>query len=96
MFFDDCSDDNTGELIRKFALDYQIPQEKLQIIINIERKMPLFNFYQAAINYCQPFEIFVIVDGDDELIGTQTFKLFNSIYQSKDLWVVYSNFLTSR
>lgn len=58
--------------------------------------MALFNFYEAAKFYCSPYEIFVILDGDDELIGTQVFKLFNSIYQSRDLWVAYSNFLTSK
>lgn len=36
----------------------------------------------------------MIVDGDDEIIGKQVLKLFNSVFQSKDVWLVYSNFIT--
>jgi hypothetical protein len=36
------------------------------------------------------------VDGDDELIGRQVLKLFNAVFQQKNAWFVYSNFLTIR
>ena len=54
------------------------------------------NFYWAAHEFCKPYEIFMIVDGDDELIGKQVFKLFNSIYQNEELWIVYTNFITEK
>lgn len=38
----------------------------------------------------------MIIDGDDELLGKQVFKLFNAIYQRDDLWILYSNFITER
>jgi len=31
------------------------------------------------------------IDGDDELIGNNVFKLFNAIYQSKNPGIAYSN-----
>ena len=34
----------------------------------------------------------MIIDGSDELIGWNTLKLFNAIYQGKTLGYVYSNF----
>jgi hypothetical protein len=35
----------------------------------------------------------VVVDGDDELLGRQVFKLFNAQFQSKGYWLAYSNFI---
>lgn len=52
------------------------------------------NIYKVAHEFCKPHEIFMIVDGDDELVGKQVFKFFNSQFQSKGLWLIYSNFLT--
>lgn len=54
------------------------------------------NLRNAAQNYCKPQEIFMIVDGDDKLIGRQVLKLYNAVFQQKKLWFVYSNFLLSR
>ena len=36
----------------------------------------------------------MIVDGDDELIGRQVFKLFNSQFQEKGIWFMYTNSIT--
>lgn len=33
------------------------------------------------------------VDGDDALIGKQTFNLFNKFYSNPNAWYVYSNFI---
>ena len=38
----------------------------------------------------------MIIDGDDMLIGRQVFKFFSAVMQKKDLWVMYSNFMTPR
>lgn len=48
----------------------------------------------ASNSFCQLNDIFIVVDGDDELIGRQVFKLYNSIFQKQGVWFVYSNFLT--
>lgn len=37
----------------------------------------------------------MIVDGDDELIGSQVLKVFNAFFQKKNAWFVYSNSLAS-
>ena len=48
IFIDDASDDGTGSLIQKYAFERQIPEEKLKIVINKERKMAMPNLYEAA------------------------------------------------
>ena len=53
----------------------------------------MFNLRRAALEYCRPNEIFLIVDGDDELLGRQVLKLFNSLFQKTGAWFVYSNFV---
>lgn len=38
----------------------------------------------------------MVVDGDDYLIGKQILKLYNALFQSKDEWLIYTNFITTR
>ena len=42
--------------------------------------MALPNILYAGYNFCKPYELFMVVDGDDYLLGRQVFKLFNSIF----------------
>ena len=35
----------------------------------------------------------MIVDGDDQLVGRQVFKLYNAVFQKEKVWFVYSNFI---
>lgn len=56
--------------------------------------MALPNILDAGYNYCKGEDIFMIIDGDDYLLGKYVFKLFNAVFSSSDSWIVYSNFLT--
>lgn len=53
----------------------------------------MFNLRFAAKNYCKPNDIFIIVDGDDYLVGRQVFKLYNAKFQANNLWFMYTNFI---
>lgn len=33
------------------------------------------------------------MDGNDALVGTQVFRMLNSVYQSQDVWYVYTNYM---
>lgn len=55
--------------------------------------MALLNILDAAQNFCNQNDIFMVIDGDDYLLGKYVFKLFNAAFSSRDAWVVYSNFL---
>ena len=98
LVIDDASPDSTGEILRGYLSGNPVYQNMLdnrvQIQINKERKMALPNILDAAKNFCKPEELFMVLDGDDYLLGRQVLKLFNAIFSSKDVWVAYSNFLT--
>ena len=57
--------------------------------------MALANIIDAAYNFCRPKDIFMVIDGDDFLLGKYVFKLFNAGFSQGNSWVVYSNFLTT-
>ena len=83
VFIDDASTDGTGEQVEQFLIANQtkIPSERFIVVKNKEQKRAMPNLRIAAKQYCKPEEIFLIVDGDDELLGRQVFKLFNSVFQ---------------
>jgi hypothetical protein len=66
----------------------------INVYHNEQQRRAMPNLRKAALEYCKPNEIFVIVDGDDQLIGRQVLKLFNSQFQAKNAWFVYSNFMS--
>lgn len=48
-------------------------------------------------NYCGKNDHILWVDGDDEMIGKQTLRLINSLYQKNpNLWIIYSTFYSSK
>ena len=49
--------------------------------------------YVYAHQYCKPGSIMITLDGDDNLIGRQVFKLLNAVYQKRKAKFVYLNFL---
>jgi hypothetical protein len=50
------------------------------------------NDYNANHKYCSGDAISVHLDGDDELIGRNTLKIFNAEYQKRKAGALYSNF----
>ncbi len=52
------------------------------------------NYYYAVHKYCDFNQIFYVVDGDDELVGTQVLKLYNAVYQKEKLYALYSNYFS--
>ena len=56
----------------------------------------MYNLRRAALEFCKPEEVFLIVDGDDELLGRQVLKLFSAFFQKEQVWFAYSNFLMDR
>ncbi len=51
------------------------------------------NIFYAIFKHCKAEDIVFIIDGDDELIGRQAFKLFNAVYQKTNALVAYSNYV---
>jgi hypothetical protein len=59
----------------------QFPRDRVKYIYNRQSKKATFNIVNAAFTYCNNNSIQVLVDGDDQLIGKQVFKLINAQYQ---------------
>ncbi len=54
------------------------------------------NIYHAVYNYCKAGEILTIVDGDDELVGRQVFKLINAAYHRTSAFSIFTNHIESK
>lgn len=96
IFIDDASTDSTAtDVIQILTTQNKLPPNQYTIIRNTQQMKAMHNLRTAALNYCQPQDIFMVIDGDDELIGRQVFKVFNAVFQQSGAWFVYSNFLTA-
>jgi hypothetical protein len=51
------------------------------------------NIHRAVTQHCAPEDVVVLVDGDDELLGRFSLKVFSHLYQKNKVDVVYSNHL---
>jgi cellulose synthase/poly-beta-1,6-N-acetylglucosamine synthase-like glycosyltransferase len=77
----DLSEDNTVNLLIEYLKWRNVPKEKFILVSSQRRNTALPILYYGIHKYCNPGEIVYMVDGDDELIGTQIFKIYNAIYQ---------------
>ena len=82
VFIDDASTDGTGDEVQKFLKNQtKLPKSHYKVIKNKKQQRAMPNLRMAARKHCKPEEIFMIVDGDDELLGRQVLKLFNAVFQ---------------
>lgn len=80
VVIDDASTDNTPTIIKKYLDFYDISEKKCELVANTENKKALENIYMAIMNRCDGYEVAMIVDGDDELIGFNVLKVLNAVY----------------
>ncbi len=93
VFIDDCSSDETVSKTKEYLEgELGFPKERVTYVRNKVQKRATFNIVNAGYNFCQKDSIQVLIDGDDQLIGTQVFQLFNAQYQADDLWTFYTFF----
>lgn len=97
IFIDDHSSDETFLKTKEYvSREYQ--DMNISYIENSQRMYATFNIYNAVSKYCNSKdsdEIVVIVDGDDQLIGTSVFKLIATLYATTNKWIIYFNYVTS-
>ncbi len=94
VIIDDASTDQNLEIISQYIEENPVPQ-KIYLVQNKKREGTVFNIHNAATNYCLPDDILLLVDGDDELLGINVFKVFNSVYTTRNLEVAYSNLIVN-
>lgn len=91
IYIDDCSKDNTGELvddfIRKNNQDF-----RCTLIKNRVRRGALANLYVACY-LCEKDEIMVFLDGDDWFIDAHVLSYLNEVYQDDNVWMTYGQYM---
>ena len=90
VIVDDASPDHTGIHIQRYLQKHNISDKKVKLIRNHKQVTAVPNIHKAITQYCHPDEIGFFVDGDDELVGREAFRIFNAVYQDKQPAVAYS------
>lgn len=62
---------------------------------NFGRNGATYNYINAAHNYCEGNDLFLPIDGDDEFMGKQTFKIINYYFLKKKKWAIWSKSMTN-
>jgi hypothetical protein len=91
VIIDDMSKDRTSKLIARHLKWRNFPKDKVVLLRNKIHRTALENIYYAVHKYCDYNQIFYILDGDDEIVGTQVFKMMNALYQQKKDYVIWTN-----
>ena len=92
IYIDDCSDDNTGQLVEQF-IKQSGHEHRVQLIKNKERKGAMYNLYQA-IHSCDDKAIIITYDGDDWFKDGDALQTINRAYDDKNVWLTYGQFET--
>ena len=82
IFIDDASTDNSGDLLPH-------DNEKSICIRNEKNVTALPNIHKAIMEYCEPNDIVVLLDGDDYLPSKSVIEHINQVYCQNDCWITY-------
>jgi hypothetical protein len=66
---------------------------RVSFVWNSEKKYFLESTVTAVKAFCMEKRVTVLIDGEDELLGTQVFKVLNTFYRRYAANVVYGNFI---
>lgn len=95
VFIDDYSDDDTLIATMDLAKKLHFPTHRITYIQNLINSFSTYSMLNAVHNFCTNDEIFVRVDGDDEIIGRQAFRLLNYGFQHKQNWLVWTTYIST-
>lgn len=87
-FIDDCSTDNSNSYI-------PCDDDRIKLIVNTERLGPMVN-RMNFINSCEPSDIVLYLDGDDQLASDDVLSYINDLYNQHDCWLSYGQYLSQR
>lgn len=92
IYFDDCSCDGTGALVREYIAAHNL-QDKITLIENQDRRLALGNIYRGIHEFCSDDEIAIFYDGDDWLYDNQVLTKLNLAYQDPLVWMTYGSYI---
>lgn len=87
-FIDDCSTDGSSDYVPG-------NDDRIELIVNTERLGPMVN-RMNFINSCEPSDIVVYLDGDDQLASDDVLSYINHLYNRYDCWLSYGQYLSQQ
>ncbi|MDP2685288.1 MAG: glycosyltransferase family 2 protein [bacterium] len=93
IYVDDCSPDNTGELVEKYIAKHN-QQNNISLIRNTERKGAMYNLY-TMIHSCDDNDIIVTLDGDDHLAHSNVLSRVAKEYDNPNIWLTWGQYKDS-
>ena len=91
VYIDDCSTDDTYELVQKYLHEHQLA-DRVVLVSNNKNVGALANLYNA-IHQLTDTTIVVTVDGDDALANENVLSRVNEAYADPNVWMAYSQFI---
>lgn len=91
IYIDDASTDGTADLVEKYVVKHGV-SNKVTLIKNVKNVGVMANTYKA-IHMCKPYEVVVIVDGDDWFSDSGVLTYLNEVYQDPNIWMTYGSFV---
>src|SRR5689334_12290424 len=92
IYVDDCSSDETGELVGKFIAGND-SDKYIHLIRNPLHVGALQNLYDV-IQSCDDDEIIVILDGDDWFAHNGVLKRLDTAYSDPNCWMTYGQYIS--
>lgn len=90
IYIDDCSPDNTGELVAEYVQELG-KADRVTLIRNTKRMRAMANIYKA-VHMCADDEVVVMLDGDDWLAYEHVLETLNTIYANPQVWLTFGSF----
>lgn len=90
IYIDADSPDGTFDLVKGYV-DENAWNDRITLIKNEKRCGSAENIYNA-IQMCNPEEIIVMVEADDQLAHANVLKKVNEVYSDPDVWMTYGNY----
>lgn len=92
VIIDDQSTDRTVDLVRKLIQG----DDRFKLVLNQEKKYKTRNVVEAiSMADADDDDVFVFVDGDDNLAHKNVLQRLHDVYQEKNCWMTYGSFTTS-
>lgn len=91
IYIDDASSDGTAKLVQEYIDTHQL-HDKITLLVNSTRQLKMKNIYNVF-HSLPDDKIIIQVDGDDWLAHDQVFSQLNKVYQTKDIWLTYGQFI---
>jgi len=89
VYVDDCSTDNTSDVVCKFIDSNDI---NISYVRNEKNEKALYNLHKH-IHQAKQGSIIVTLDGDDAFAGSEVLSKLNELYQDEDCWMTVGSYM---